>query len=978
MSLVQISKAATGRQYWRSLNEAAGTPEFRQWVEKEFPGGTDLLEVDSRRNVLKLMAASFGLAGLAACRRPTEHIVPHAKGVEDLIPGKPLYFNTVFAQGGNAIGITVESHDGRPTKIEGNPKHPQSLGATSGYAQASVLNLYDPDRSREVLQSGKSAKWADWDRYVTGELSPEKLGRGAGLRVLSGLVNSPSMKAIQSAFSARFPEAKWVEWEPVMNDQAFAGARAVFGQPYQVHYEYDEADVVVALDSDFLGLEAPAPASIKKFSKRRKVTKPGDEMNRLYSVESQFSVTGAMADHRLRSRSSDVAAFAGALAREIGVTAELNVLNGAPDATQKFLMAVARDLKRTAGRSIVVAGPRQPARVHALALMINQALGNLGKTVVLTPAVAVADRAGIDGLVADLDGGRVSTLVVLDGNPAYTLGSDRIQKAKTVVHLGSDRDETAKIAAWHLPMALPLESWGDAQAIDGTVSIAQPLILPINNGRSTLEIAAQLAGKPPKGLDIVRSTWAKLSDAQWRKALHDGIVAESPAFAPVNAAFDPKRVALPAATPAASGVEVVFYPSWSVYDGRYANNAWMQESPDPMTKLVWDNAALVSPGTAKKLGVTDGDKIQITVAGRSIEAPAMVQPGHADDSVSIALGYGRTEIGRVGKGAGFNGYVIRPVGAFVASGSLAKAAGVYTLVTTQEHHSMEGRAIVREGTVSSYKEHPEFAKHMVEAPDESIYGWWDYSKGYQWGMAVDLNACIGCNACLVSCQAENNIPVVGKDQVARGREMHWIRLDRYYTGSEDDPQAVVQPLPCQQCENAPCESVCPVAATVHSPEGLNDMAYNRCVGTRYCANNCPYKVRRFNFLNYHKEMTEVEKMVSNPDVTVRMRGVMEKCTYCVQRIQEKKIQAKLEGRRAIVDGEIQTACQQACPADAIIFGNINDPSSQVAAARAEPRNYALLAEVNTRPRTTYLAKLRNPNPELVPAGEGAASKEHHG
>lgn len=993
MSLVQIeTKELTGRKYWRSLNELSGTPAFREWVTNEFPGGAEMLDGASRRNVLKLMAASFGLAGLAACSRPEEKIVPLSRGVEDLIPGKPYYYNTVYTQGGNAIGLTVEAHDGRPTKIEGNKNHPQSTGASSGYAQASILNIYDPDRSSEVLKDGKTAKWADWDQFAGQKFSEGSLGRGAGLRILSEAVLSPSLIEVRKSLLGKFPEAKWVEYEAFSNENALAGSRIVFGQPYHANYHYDKADVVVSLDADFLGIDSNSPLSTKRFSKKRRSEKPEDEINRLYVIENQFSVTGAMADHRIRSKASDVDGFASALARELGVLAELSILSGSKDQVQKILMAIVRDLKKNAGKSIVVAGPRQSARVHALALMINQALGNIGTTVTFTQPVANTEAQALADLAGELNAGRVDTLLILGSNPVFTAPAglkfaDAIKRAKTTVHLGADRDETSVVSNWHLPLASYLESWGDARSVDGVVAIQQPLILPINKGRSVLEVAAQVAGyKDRKSYDIVKNYWtaqwpAAEREARFRKALHDGVIAGTE-FVEVKVSFDPKRIALPAAPAKSAQVEVVFVPSWSVYDGRFTNNAWMQEAPDPMTKLVWDNAALLSPATAEKLGVVDGNLLNITANGQSLEIAAMIQPGHADDSITIPCGYGRKEVGRVGKGTGFNAFALKAGASSIQFASdVSNTRKQYQLVTTQAFHSMTEpklsplepatRPIVREASVDEYRHHPEFAKHMVHAPDESIYGWWDYSEGNQWGMAIDLNSCIGCNACIIACQSENNVPVVGKEQTSYGRTMHWIRLDRYYTGDAEDPQAVIQPLSCQQCENAPCESVCPVAATTHSPEGLNDMAYNRCVGTRYCANNCPYKVRRFNFLNYHKELVDVEKMVANPDVTVRMRGIMEKCTYCVQRIQEAKIQAKVDGRRDLKDGDIVPACQQVCAADAVVFGNINDPESQVSKLKNQPRNYALLAEVNTRPRTTYLAKLRNPNPELV-------EHEHHG
>jgi molybdopterin-containing oxidoreductase family iron-sulfur binding subunit len=577
-------------------------------------------------------------------------------------------------------------------------------------------------------------------------------------------------------------------------------------------------------------------------------------------------------------------------------------------------------------------------------------------------------------LAGELNAGAVDTLVILGGNPAYDAPADlnfgaAMKKAAHTVHLGTERNETAVLAGWHLPEAHYLEAWGDARALDGTVTIQQPLIEPLFGGRTAAEVLARMTGyKDQRAYDIVRGLWATGGEEQWRKYLYDGVVPGT-ARPEVQARVDVNRVkpALAGAGQPSAGIEVSFYPSPSAYDGRFANNGWMQEAPHPMTKVTWDNAALMSPETARKLGVANEDVIALSEGGRTIEAPVFIQPGHADDAVSIELGYGRRECGRVGKGVGHDAYPLRTTSNFwsVPGVALHKTGRRYMLATTQEHHSMEGRDIVREASIADFSKNPKVLEKNGELKLFSLYGEHDYSKGNQWGMAIDLNACIGCNACLVACQAENNIPIVGKEQVARGREMHWIRMDRYYTGSEDDPQAVTQPMACQQCENAPCEAVCPVAATSHSPEGLNDMAYNRCVGTRYCSNNCPYKVRRFNFLDWHKDNAEPLKMVNNPDVSVRMRGVMEKCTYCVQRIQETKIRAKGEGRRELRDGEVKTACQQTCPAEAIVFGNINDPNSRVSQLRKNARNYSLLEELNTKPRTTYLAKLRNPNPELA-------------
>jgi len=939
----------------------------------EFPEGASVLDDPSRRTLLKLMGASLGLAGLTACSRPVENILPAAKGVEDQIPGNPLYYATAMSLGGIATGLLVEAHDGRPTKIEGNPDHPFSRGAASAFHQASVLGLYDPDRSREVLHDGQPSTWDEFAAFARDHFSAP-----AGLRFLSQTVNSPSLEALRTYTLGRFPQAKWIEYEPISEDQIFAGAELAFGRVVRAVYHFDQADVILSLDSDFLALDSPTVAYTKEFSARRHVASGKDTMNRLYIVESQLSVTGAMADHRLRSRAAEVAEFAADLARELGLLpAGLNVLNNDP--RRKWLAALARDLKKNAGRALVIAGPRQPAAVHAAAHWINHALGNSGKTVTYVETGRRPQLPALEELAADIAAGRVETLVILGGNPAYDAPADlafsaAIKKAPTTIHLGVERNETGVLVRWHLPEAHYLESWGDARAVDGTASIQQPLIQPLYGGRTVAEVLAVIAGyKDQRAYDIVRNCWlaqwpAAQADKTWRKCLHDGLIPKT-ASPRVELAPDAKRIAAAlAAKPPAAGIEVNFYPSASTWDGRFANNGWLQEAPDPMTKLTWDNAALLSPATARQFGVANGDVISIAAAGREIEMPVWIQPGHADQSISLALGYGRTACGRVGHGAGHDTYRLRISTALhnIAGARITKTGRTYRLATTQEHHSMEGRPLVREASLDSYRQQPAFAKKPDEKVDLfQLFPRFSYDQGNQWGMAIDLNSCIGCNACVLACQAENNIPIVGKEQVMRGREMHWIRLDRYYGGPEEDPQAVTQVVACQQCENAPCESVCPVAATNHSPEGLNDMVYNRCVGTRYCANNCPYKVRRFNFFDYHKGIQEVEKMAFNPDVTVRMRGVMEKCTYCVQRIQEKKIQAKAEGRRALRDGEILTACQQTCPADAIVFGNINDPSSRVAQLKKQDRNYTILTELNARARTSYLAKLRNPNPELA-------------
>ncbi len=986
---VQINPTTTGRKYWRSLDQLSGSPEFKQWVEQEFPeNATDAVSAGSRRNLLKLMAASFGLAGLAACRRPVEHILPFSKGVEGLIPGKPLHYATVATVGGAATGLMVETHEGRPTKVEGNEKHPASLGATSAHMQALVLSLYDPDRSKGVKRDGQRSSWDEFTAWAKDEFSAEKQGGGSGLRVLAEHSSSPSLQSLRGELSRKFPKSQWVEFDSVNFDNPRLGAALAFGQPLEAHYEYDKADVVLALDADFLGLDSQTVLPIKKFSAKRRVSDPKSAINRLYAAESNYTLTGAMADHRLRLRASDVGALALALARELNVSGgELKALSNATDASARFIASVAKDLAAHKGRSIVVAGPRQPKEVHALAALINQALGNTGETVLYTaPIVTAADSvAAVKQLTSDLNSGQVKTLVVLGGNPVYTLPADlnfaqAIKKAASTIVLTAEENETWAAAQWQLPEAHVFESWGDARALDGTVSIQQPMVAPLYYGKPALEVAAMVAGlENTKAHDIVKSYWSAqwgaAADKTWKQSLYNGLI-DGGKLEPVKPVADAAKLLASISAslkPAPVGLEVVFFPGHSTWDGRFANNAWMQEAPDPMTKVVWDNAALLSQATADKLGVKNGSVVNVSSGGYGSDVAVMVMPGHADDSISLTLGYGRSACGRVGRGVGHRVEGIRTTAGFhFAQASVTPNGATYQLVTTQEHHTLEEpitgklRPIVLEATMEEYTRHPDHFEHAVHVPEVvNMFEQFDWSKGQQWGMTIDLNACIGCNACLVACQAENNIPVVGKDQVRRGREMHWIRLDRYFTGKMDDPQVVNQPMACVQCENAPCESVCPVAATTHSPEGLNDMAYNRCVGTRYCANNCPYKVRRFNFFNWNKNLAESQKMAFNPDVTVRMRGVMEKCNYCVQRIQEKKIEAKANNRAELKDGDVKSACQQVCPADAIVFGNINDPQSRVAQMKKQQRDYILLEELNVKPRTSYLGKLRNPNPELI-------------
>jgi MoCo/4Fe-4S cofactor protein with predicted Tat translocation signal len=976
--------SATGRHFWRSLEELAGTDEFRAYLQAEFPREASVFEALGRREFLRLMGASLALAGLSACtRQPDEKVVPYVRAPEPFVAGEPLFFATAMPLAGVASGVLVESHMGRPTKVEGNPDHPASLGATDVYAQASVLDLYDPDRSQVIRNVGEIRPWSAFLDAARLALEAQHESRGTGLRILTETVTSPTLAQQLHDLLANFPQAKWHQYEPLARDQARAGAVLAFDEPVHTQYHLDKADVIVALDADFLACGPGQVRYVRDFSRRRRVHDPHDTMNRLYVVESTPSVTGAKADHRLPLRSSDVERFARALAARLGVLPTAQHPADTP-AIAQWIDALGKDLEQHRGTSVVIAGDAQPAVVHALAHAMNQALGNVGQTVTHTEPIdaqPVDHGQSLRELVTDMNAGAVVMLVILGGNPVFTapadLGfADALQKVGLRIHVSPYDDETSVLCHWHIPEAHYLESWTDARAYDGTVTIIQPLIAPLYGGKTPHEVLAAFTDRPDRSShDVVREHWNNTFQGAaadfahfWRDALHRGVVpgtALPPKAVQLVSGFE-SRVSRSNPPPKTRNLELVFRPDPTVFDGRFANNGWLQELPKAITKLTWDNAALVSPATAERLGLANEDVVELTYAGRSLRAPVWISPGHARDSVTVHLGSGRTRAGRVGTGAGFNAYALRSAATpwFGTGLELRKTGARYPLASTQHHHSMEGRELVQAGTLEEFRAHPEFARNPEhETPrDLTLYADHPY-PGYAWGMAIDLSACIGCNACVVACQAENNIAVVGKDQVGRGREMHWLRIDRYYEGDLDNPATHHQPVPCMHCENAPCELVCPVNATVHSSEGLNEMVYNRCVGTKYCSNNCPYKVRRFNFYLYSNWTVETLKMVNNPDVSVRSRGVMEKCTYCVQRLDGARIQAKKEGR-TIRDGEIVTACQQACPAEAIVFGDINDPKSRVAQLKAEPRNYALLGEVNTRPRTTYLAALRNPNTDI--------------
>jgi molybdopterin-containing oxidoreductase family iron-sulfur binding subunit len=985
-----------GKRFWQSLDQLSETAEYREFLENEFPANAETkTEGINRREMLKLAAASAALAGLSACTKlPTEKIVPYVKPPEEIIPGKPLFYATSMPLAGVATGLLVESHMGRPTKVEGNPDHPGSLGGTDVFAQAAPLGLYDPDRSQTVMLEGHISSWS---AFVTamGNARSQIAPKGAGLRILTETITSPTLAAQIHDVLAQFPEAKWHQYEPCGRDNEREGARLAFGRPVNTVYRFDKADVIVSLDSDFLSSGPGHVRYARDFSSRRAIQGPSSQLNRLYVVESMPTSTGAMADHRKPVRSRDIEELARALAAAVGVGVAGSA--AAVKIPAEWIAAVGRDLARHRCACIVIAGEQQPPVVHALAHAMNAALGNAGTTVYYTEpleASPVNEIESLRELVNDLNAGKVDALVILGGNPVYDAPADfdfgpALLKAKLRVHSGLYYDETGELCHWHVNAAHFLEAWGDARAYDGTVGIIQPLIAPLYDGHSAIEIFAVLAGQAGKsGHDLVRDYWKtqrpekdKAFETLWETSLHDGLMAGTvlPPIS-VTARTDRGKQEQPAATKEVPSLEIVFRPDPGIFDGRFANNGWLQELPKPITKLTWDNAAMMSAATAKKHGLATGDYVKLQLAGRETKAGVMLVPGHADDSVTLHLGYGRRRAGGIGTGPGFNANFVRSSAApWIASGlHVEKTGEKYYFAVTQHQYAIdvEGhpaekesveafkRDLVRVATLEEFRKDPNFAKLPEEEATKglTLYPGFKYD-GYSWGMAIDLNRCVGCNACVVACQSENNIAVVGKEQVMRGRAMHWIRVDTYFRGPVENPETYYEPVLCMHCENAPCEVVCPVGATTHSPEGLNEMTYNRCVGTRYCSNNCPYKVRRFNFLLFSDWKTPSLYGLRNPNVSVRSRGVMEKCTYCVQRINAAKIKSE-EENRIVHDGEIVTACQSACPAEAIVFGNINDPNSRVAKLKAQSRNYSLLDDLNTRPRTTYLARVRNPNPEI--------------
>ena len=1011
LELREELKATRGRRYWRSLEELAETSEFQAAVEREFPHAIEQWpDPTSRRGFLKLMGASLALAGLTGCtRQPDEPIYPYVKQPEDLLLGRPNYFATAHPFVTGAVPLLVKSDQFRPIKVDGNPEHPYNLGSSDACTQATLLELYDPDRSKLVTYRGETREWTEFAQVLREKVASTK--NGTGIYFLSSTITSPTLARQWKEVQTAYPKARLVQYDP-----AVAGTALERGAT--LRYDLTKADVIVSFDADFLsGAAFPGfHKMLREYAARRKSPMT---LNRLYAIESTPTTTGLKAEHRLGLRASEIPAFAAELTKALGVRGVTSPPYSWSDQQRTVLSALVNDLKAHAGRSAVIAGIYQDACLEQFALAINNALGNIGNTVTVAteplnplPSDQLAD---LKSLVSDLNAGKVDWLVILNANPIYSAPADlefaaAFDKARIVAHLGSHVDETGQLSHWHIPAVHYLESWSDTRTHDGTISIVQPLIDPLYDGKSAHDVLQVLLGEPSlSAYESVRATWKPVIKGDfeqgWRKTLYAGWLDTTDSNGLLHGGYRnrsdshslsshaPSAIAVPAFVPAPSSknlLEIIFRPDPNIYDGRWSNVGWLQELPKPVTNLSWDNAALVSGATLDHFGLKEDDIIELDVNGRKVTAPVLVAPGHPDNSVTVHLGYGRTSAGRVGSGAGFNAYLIRTTATpFYAVGSMRKIDGKWGVAVTKSHYrdhrpklfSGEGtgnnsleadeaineRGIIRYATLDQYKADPEFANegetHAVTNKSTSLFPNWEY-KDNAWGMSIDMNSCTGCNACIIGCYAENNIPVVGKQQVRIGRNMQWLRIDTYFEGDLAAPRAHFQPMACQHCENAPCEQVCPVGATVHTPEGLNAMVYNRCVGTRYCSNNCPYKVRRFNFLLYSDFETESLKLMRNPDVTVRSRGVMEKCTYCVQRIESAKITADKENR-PVRDGEIITACQQACPASAITFGNINDKQSIVAKLQADERSYQVLADLNTRPRTKYVAAVLNLNSDLT-------------
>lgn len=1022
LPIVDAPDVAQTSRLWRSLPHLRQDSEFVESNQEEFlPGASNPIS-GSRRHFLQLLGASMALGGLAACRRPVEHVMPFADRPEELIPGIPLQYATAMPLRGIVKPLVVKSNDGRPTKIEGNAQHPGGHGSTGVFEQASLLNLYDPDRSQVLLRNGTETSWDDFLSLC------QRLQLGSRrVAVMAAPSSSPTIARLRAELEASFSMTTWLTYRAEGIDTEALGIELAFGSPYRPVYHFDQADVIVSLDADFLGSTAQNSGhNTRSFAARRRLHADQRTMSRLYVAESSYSSTGLMADHRRRMTSASVSQLAVELAVALGLREG--------DSPGEFAVHLAAELQAAQGQCIVLAGETQPAEVHALCAVINQSLGAIGQTVeLLDTGLGEATRPdALASLVSDMRDGLVDVLIMLGVNPVYDAPpnlsfASALERVSDSIHVGLHVDETARLSTWHVPAAHYLETWGDGRTWDGTWTPIQPLIAPLyDDARSGSEILGAVAsGSFVRGYEQVRATWQPVLgnedfESAWRRVLHDGFLAETGFDAVLPAAAEFNGV-IPTSP---GGLELVIRLDPTVLDGSFANNAWCQELPDPITKIVWDNVAIMSPATARELDVAAtykrgryySDIVTLSANGQSIELPVWVVPGHPDNSITVNLGYGRniettrperdtpfwdtddsTDVyahGTLATGIGANTFLLRDALARpIASGlQVTKTGRTYMVVTTQDHGVLDvaARPLIRSATLDEYLDNPAFAlEHEAPTPGkdektrfEDYPTLWedqhptgtaafrdsDYWQN-QWGMVIDLNTCTGCNACVIACQAENNVQVVGKKEVGNGRELHWLRIDRYFLSDDgvevsDDPKMVVQPMPCQHCENAPCESVCPVAATVHSPDGTNQMIYNRCIGTRYCANNCPYKVRRFNYYNWSKTIPSTVQMAQNPDVSIRFRGVMEKCSFCIQRIRSAQKNAGLE-KRPLHRDEVVTACQQACSAEAITFGDLNDPGSQVSLARSDPRSYTMLAELNIRPRVSYLARVNNPSSNLI-------------
>ncbi len=1086
---------SSGKSYWRSLEELSEQPGFGQLLKREFPGQApkDYAPL-ARRDFVKLMGAALALAGLSGCAfQPPEKIISHVKNPEQTVSGISLFYATAMPFMGYGLGLLAESNEGRPTKLEGNPDHPASRGRTDLWAQASVLNLYDPDRSQYTRQSGQSSDWDTFVGIAERAISQVRPNGGEGLTILTETITSPTALSMLSEVQRKLPRAKWHSYEPINRDNARAGVRLATGSDLHAVNHFDRADVIVSLDCDFLLEEPDRVINAREYISKRKLTDQQRVMNRLYVAESTPSITGAQADHRIPMKTAEVEGFTRALASAVGVS---GVSGEAPGEMAKFVSAIAADLQANRGRVLVCAGAHQPPAVHALAHAMTATLGSTGATGTISYHAPIEGNAKLHGaalseMVADMNAGRVQAVMILGSNPVYSTPADlkfadALRKVPLKIHHGMYEDETSVLCDWHVPETHYLEAWGDVRSVEGTTSIVQPLVQPLYEAaKSQLEVLAVLNGNPNvTPYDAVRGYYLAgrggrddlTFEKYWQKVVHDGVVpgTASPAVgASLSAGF---AANLPAPAPVGGGLEVSFRPDPTIWDGRFANNGWLQECPKPVSKITWDNAFFVSPVTAEKNGWATNNEATLSLHGKSVTGAVFLLPGQPDDSITVHLGYGRTNAGKIGTGPGFDANQLRTVAQpFFASGAkLEKTGNVYKIATTSHHNLIapegkhtgwgnailgndeaktkainnvlvpesreldidgtQGRDVIRVGTLVewnkhlegdkkaeiptdairdkrglplAYPENPEPIRSQVRALEErqnqnnrdlegspgfyprdsdplALQLYKDASvnaeaqaeakredrgnAAHAWGMTVDLQSCIGCNACVIGCQSENNSAIVGKDQVLMGREMHWIRIDTYYRGSYENPEVYFEPMMCQHCEKAPCAPVCPFNAVMNSPEGVNEQIYNRCVGTKYCENNCPYKVRRFNFLQYSDQQTPVIQLMQNPDVTVRSRGVMEKCTYCIQRITAAKWQSGKEERR-IRDGEIQVACAQACPTDAIVFGDINDPKSRVSQLKRGPLSYGLLTDLNTMPRTSYLARFKNPNPALAEVEE---------